>query len=588
MRYATCLSIVVIWYAALAHSQVARPTVVSERLELARQYLLLAGINAPDRLDVAHIAELREALRHWSGGRQDDHDAGSTLVQCCQFPEVAEEQSAPKRINISTFYPTLKGRWARLLQFNIQGQEQARTAIVDNMPVMNPNHVLIKLSLIGAGSQMFLMPSDISTIYTAYANANEFVVNEAGSFRYPLRETVGQSVYQLPTSPHDEGPCQMQSGGWRFIDCLLRVGKKNMVERAFYGLSGTASYSQNPLVQQGILILPGSAAYRQRDLWSGEVDYDPTNLFPNGTDWSKAVGALNFQKELTFAGSDSQDSAGTQEKIAYNAVVMKRNKDNLAALKEAIENRCGSDSRTSACIDRLAAGSTRQRWIAALVPTFTYKVQTNFDFYKNGGSQFVPNPFPENHLWNFSFTNDLRKVVAPIQTRADAATALKTYYAQAANYDKGKAGSCSVSELPSIPAGSFVSYPLDNEGEAVRTWKLANCQISSGTSGYRRPVCAVNGLTLKADGVLSGYPEHPGVVKLEFEVSSSGGTSQTCTGALKVLPSLSLQLRDELILDYLELAISPEVLVDENWFASFKQIVQRTLLPAKTVQVAQR
>jgi hypothetical protein len=80
-----------------------------------------------------------------------------------------------------------------------------------------------------------------------------------------------------------------------------------------------------------------------------------------------------------------------------------------------------------------------------------------------------------------------------------------------------------------------------------------------------------------------------GSLDLHISVSGNGHSleckpkSPATTVKLRVSDPLAMQTRNQLVLDYLEMAISPDVVLDDRWFEAFKQLaVQTILMPRST------
>ena len=517
-----------------------------ERLELARQYLLVAGIDAPPALDVDHVGQLRKALQAWAA-----YPATSTSAGTSAFVQPTPKTSPQ---SVTSLYPSTGERFVRLFQLQTNLQEQPGSIVIDGQPSRNPDHVLYQFSLIGDLSQLFLSSSDMAVIYPTYKS----LAPNSDAF--------------------SGGPCKRYGANEAdrkdFIDCLSRSRSRDVFGRLVSGTTMTLSYGQSPRVQQGVLVEPGTPAAAANHLFSGGLTFDPKSLFPTGTDWSNAAKALGLDKPST-----------SEEWFA-----------NFKAFQTALRGRCDAQPPSSdgqpdplfsgTCLKDVAGLHKTREIIGAMIPAVNFKVQTQFDFFKATGGQFIPAPFPQNHLWTVSFTNDLRNFIPTVGARGDAANALKDV---AITAGVGNAGSCHLPPLPSAQAGSLYGFNLDNDGQTSRQWQLENCKFPP-TDPYsaKKPVCSTNGLSLSAAGVLSGFPTNASRdVKLNIKISDFVGHSQSCVAELHVDQSMRLQARDEVLLDYLEISVSPEVLLDEDWYSSFRELAMRVLMPEKpTTQTA--
>jgi hypothetical protein len=77
----------------------------------------------------------------------------------------------------------------------------------------------------------------------------------------------------------------------------------------------------------------------------------------------------------------------------------------------------------------LKASSERRHldaFFEVAIPVFQFRRISQFDFVKNGGI-LIPATFPESALNSYSFTWDLKKLIAPATTRLDAHKAFEAY-----------------------------------------------------------------------------------------------------------------------------------------------------------------
>jgi len=203
--------------------------------------------------------------------------------------------------------------------------------------------------------------------------------------------------------------CRIQEGSRRkygpeqIASCLSKTRKRDTVYRFASGYNGTFSYSDNPQVVQNIVISGGTAQSRQNRLFSGDVAFDPSNVFLTGTDW----------KNLS-ASKDVYDEDVQKEVVAK------------------VAKRCSGigDSQTytptTSCLAKLAGPTGWTRVAAAFLPAVDYKIQTQFDFIKSGAN-FIEPPYPLGHLYDFSFTQDFRRIFPTAQQREDAVAAIAAF-----------------------------------------------------------------------------------------------------------------------------------------------------------------
>jgi hypothetical protein len=80
--------------------------------------------------------------------------------------------------------------------------------------------------------------------------------------------------------------------------------------------------------------------------------------------------------------------------------------------------------------------------------------------------------------------------------------------------------------------------------------------------------------------MLGGFPTSAASgLQLNIKVSNATGKSQTCNAVLHIEPSLRIQARDRVVLAYLEMSVSPDIVLDESWYDSFQELAAKVLLP---------
>jgi hypothetical protein len=526
----------------------SREVLKSQRLEQARQWLLFAGLDPPSQIDIANIGSLRETLRTWA-----DTTATSSKTADVSDSKLKDDNS-PYPKSVQAFYPTRTEQFLSLFQFKAEGQEQPQTVIVNNIPVQNPSHVLHKYSGTASLSQLVLSSSDLASVYSGFRDL---------STQDPKKDPNKDLI--------DYGPCANQ--GKQLFQCLSRSRSPDMAARLVAATTLNLAYSENPQVVQG-LIVPGTSP---KWLVSGGVDFDPKSLFHNGTDWLNAAKALGVDKV------SSPQATGKD--------------DQIRVLRDAVYGTCliiigDKRSYRPHCLEQIAGiGSTGYKILSVLIPTITYKVQTQFDYYKATGG-FFPNPFPTGHTYYFSFTTDLRKIIPAVTARSDAGSVLKVLKSADGEMPGGE---CIIPDLPPALVGVFYSYSLDDEGQSKRSWELSNCKKPEPDSRFfKKPVCSVNGIALSSSGVLSGNPSTIGTLDLQISVGGNNRSlkcrpkSSAATVQLKVSDPLAMQTRNQLVLDYLEMAISPDVVLDDRWFEAFKQLAVQTILVPRSTPPEQK
>ena len=498
----------------------ARAKLMDQRLEIAEQYLVAAGIEPPEQLDLAHLPQLRaEFERFLIDSSQQPLTAVNVETDSNGSASGSGVKAAPTLLEY--LHPSPWNRFLRLQQFKAEALEQTKTVFVQTpgqpkpVPTLNPDHVLWKYSLSFNFSELSLSSADLATIHGAY---NKY----AGDGKNP--------VLAVSQSQDCKNPAE-------FVRCMRRVRAQDFFWRAVSGFNATLSYGQSPRVQQNIFIAPDTSVAKALHLYSGQIDFDPKSLFPSGTDWDNATKSLD-------------------------AFVINK--------KAAIGNPCHVDVD---CLRRLAAPPAKWAVVSAFVPTFTFKVQTQFDFVKNTGGEFIRSPFPEGHLWSLAFTADLRRAIPSLKARTDALSALKILNASSANQTQAE---CFIT-VPDAIAGSLYSYSLDSDN-SDRRWEFQPDSCTRATdrvTPFKKAECESNGLVLKTNGTLTGYPRSSRRETLKLLVRSAGDNPIKCDVELRIQPGGQDSATRRLLLDYVDIALTPDILLDDKWFLELSRIASQ-------------
>jgi hypothetical protein len=537
------LLVCLVFSTTLTLSQTARPIQTSEdrlqtRLELARGYLVAAGLHVPGEFDVEHLPELRAELRAWLDRQTAFPATGSTAD--IPVPPPADVNAARVDANnlINDLHLTKRERVLRLWQYKAEAQEQPKTVVVGGNQELNPDHVLWRHSLIFKFSELSLSSADLASIYDSYGtyakpNGSNGKTSDADNDKYRL-DLNQNSDCLTKDARSGTDPTGRNAIEKKLIPCLRRVRPQDFFWRGMDGLTATVSMGQNPRFQQSALLGPGQAEH----LYSGEIDFDPTYLFPNGSDWSNVAKVLGAFKQDAWKGKLGKPCPKADLDDCFNALLFPK------------------------------SPTLRYKVLSAVIPTFTFKEQTQFDFIKNIGGEFLPPAFPEPHLWYVSFTTDLRRAVNVLKSKTDALAYLKVLED---NATKPPHSECAIS-LPAATVGTLFFYSLDSN-DTSRTWKFTDGTCKKTRETPYRSECMVNGIAVKKDGTLVGYPHEPGDIQLDVEVSDKN----LCKVTLKILPAPSAAIANKFVLDYLELAISHEVLLDDQWFGQFRDTAAAVL-----------
>ena len=281
-------------------------------------------------------------------------------------------------------------RIARAFQYQLGLQEQLGTATVQAGSTVqfipNPERYLIKHSLTFAFSELFLTPTDFG--------------NALKSFYDNRPPQAGESLDLKNLCKHGKRPD---------LDCLATSGL--WWHRALSGVTVTFSISERTRAMSGV-ILPDRPFPQGYDK-SGEIDFNPSQIFMVGSNWKNAADSL-VHIQRARSGTELAESMCVPD-------------------PKHSDSKRHSDDTLAKCLVR-AYGGSKGGWIgflAAALPTFKFIRQTQFDFLKNGGS-FIPAPFPEGALNNYAFTWDLKRLIAPTKERV-AATDVLTIKGRAAS-----------------------------------------------------------------------------------------------------------------------------------------------------------
>jgi hypothetical protein len=281
-------------------------------------------------------------------------------------------------------------RFARAFQYQLGLQEQPGTATIQNGSTVqfipNPEHYLVKHSLTFQFSELFLTSSDFGNALKTFSDLNP-------GKRLNLAELCGGKKSALKPALN----CVASPGPWW--------------QRAISGVTMQFSLSERTRVASGIVV-PAGPFPSDYDK-AGEIDFDPTKIFILGTNWKDAATGL---AEVTLdPGQEPADKDCFRRGSKAN---------DRPDAKACTKNHGGSKGGLVGVL-------------AVAVPTFKYLRQTQFDFLKNGGV-LTPSPFPEPALNNYTFTWDLRRLIAPAKERVAVADAIKTYNAGPKNQNGTK------------------------------------------------------------------------------------------------------------------------------------------------------
>lgn len=171
------------------------------------------------------------------------------------------------------------------------------------------------------------------------------------------------------------------------IESLARAG--GWWRRGLSGVTVTGDLSERAALQQGIVVT--NPSFSNHYQLTGGIDFDPTQLFINGTTWTKAIDP--FKKTEPFCRN-------TADKVACIR--------NLSMTRLKADYGSKHDTATSV--------------LAAVVPTFSLKRVSQFDFVKNGGV-LIPAPYLERAQTQLTLKWDLKKALPSTSAILDASAA---------------------------------------------------------------------------------------------------------------------------------------------------------------------
>src|SRR5260221_1311336 len=216
--------------------------------------------------------------------------------------------------------------------------------------------------------------------------------------------------------------------------------------RLFSGASLTFSVGQRDEVQQGVVV--PNLTTSQGWGWNGEVKFDPASLFITSVNWKSAVSVLG-------KGPDGKYRYIGAENLVENSA--KNPSDEFKCLVQV------PTDATAIPFDKCEKQFARPRLnpsiqqnfltsLAAIVtPTFDLKVQSQFDFIKQGGI-LIQSPLLHRSLKNMTFTWDLRRLIPETTDKLTIAT----LYEQAKI--TSKPSDSTSSKLCVLRSGAFRSY----------------------------------------------------------------------------------------------------------------------------------
>jgi hypothetical protein len=190
-------------------------------------------------------------------------------------------------------------------------------------------------------------------------------------------------------------------------------------------------------------------------------------------------------------------------------------------------------------------------------------------------------------LWDAIITLDVRRMIESVKSRSDALTFAKL----TEGASDGENSKCKIEDL-SATANELFVYVLDTP-DTKRTWEFDKAESNDAKPGqcttagnalssFRNGECMINGLSLRKDGTLIGYPRSATPTTIRAIVKDANEVVlSNCEFAVNVKPSnSSREARASFALRVLEAALSPQLLNDDQWFRSVDESAKMLLFAA--------
>lgn len=269
-------------------------------------------------------------------------DNGSTATTP-DGPKCDDENHADRCFydDLNLFELTWWERFGSAFEYDFQRVEQPTVLVTGaGAQVPNPEHYLNEHTLKFQFSQLFPPTSTLADsaksacVLRGYTNFETCVPKKP----CPDKKTCA--------SDDDEFWWVLSGGGtWK---------------RMLSGLTFDVDFSERPSLQQGIVVT--NQSFWDHYQTTGEIDFDPSQLFLNGTSWGKTFDVFDKKKTLI-------DRCKGHE-LKYPAVT-------TDTVKQCILNLSLPGQITN---------HHRLGWFAAaIVPTFSFKNVSQFDLLKSGG-----------------------------------------------------------------------------------------------------------------------------------------------------------------------------------------------------------
>ncbi len=263
------------------------------------------------------------------------------------------------------------------------------------------------------------------------------------------------------------------------LRCIARGGSE--WGRILSGLTVSASAAERQRLEKGPQI-PNT--FLNNYGLTGDIKFDPSQLFLTPTDWNNAIKALSSISNAGVSGNPADRRLMNE----YGNCLDLRNVKLPPDQKQTGE----TPSRSwDDCVKEMAPIRHHSTAVLmAVVPTFEYKRVSQFDFLKNSGI-LITNPATpnvESGLNTVSFTWDLRRAISPPTARSDALAIMSK-----ANAEKTTQGD-KLCVVASDANRSFISVPPE--------FKIEGCQNTAKTLNGRYALACATSTTVQIGDVV--------------------------------------------------------------------------------------
>lgn len=248
----------------------------------------------------------------------------------------------------------------------------------------------------------FVVTGSGSLVHNPEAYLNEHTLKFVFSEVFPNTATLAGAWKNACGLVGEAAECQELKGeksnlpGFDFKSIVTAGG---WWHRAAAGLTMNVDLSERAALQQGVLVV--NPSFSNHYQVTGGVDFDPSALFLNGSNWSKALDPFKRSAPLC---AQKVRAAIQKGEDPYQAKIGCVRDLSLARLR-------GESDR-----DRDRATSL----LAAVIPAISYKRVSQFDFVKNGGI-LIPAPYLANAQNQLTLKWDLKKAFPGPTNMLDAA-----------------------------------------------------------------------------------------------------------------------------------------------------------------------